>query len=191
MIASQGFRRAAFVGFLLVVPCVYAAEVSGVRVDDRLRVGDSDLVLNGAGLRTRFFVKVYVGALYASQKSTAPAALINSQAPRRMSLRMMRDLDADTLHGALQDGLNSNLAPAELAEIKPQAEQLAIIMKSIGKVREGDTIAIDFSVEGVGIGLNGEARGKVDGAAFARALLKVWLGDNPVDAALKKALLGD
>lgn len=191
MIASQGFRRAAFVGFLLVAPYLHAAEVSGVRIDDRLRIGDSDLVLNGAGLRTRFFVKVYVGALYASQKSAVPAALINSQAPRRMSLRMMRDLDADALHGALQDGLNSNLAPAELAEIKPQAEQLAIIMKSIGKVREGDTIAIDFSADGVSIGLNGEARGKVDGAAFARGLLKVWLGDNPVDAALKKALLGD
>jgi long-chain acyl-CoA synthetase len=38
--------------------------------------------------------------------------------------------------------------------------------------------------------LNSEARGKVANAAFARALLKVWLGDNPVDASLKKALLG-
>ena len=58
------------------------------------------------------------------------------------------------------------------------------------KVREGDTIAIDFSADGVAVELNGEARGKVAGAGFARALLKVWLGEKPVDASLKKALLG-
>jgi len=38
--------------------------------------------------------------------------------------------------------------------------------------------------------LNGEVQGKVGSVPFARALLKVWLGDNPVDASLKKALLG-
>ncbi len=80
--------------------------------------------------------------------------------------------------------------PAEMADMKVPAEQLAGIMKSIGKVREGDTIAIDFSAEGVALSLNGEARGKVAGANFAKALLKVWLGDKPADASLKKALLG-
>lgn len=94
------------------------------------------------------------------------------------------------MHEALEDGLNSNNTPAELAEIKSQSEQLAGIMKGIGKVREGDTVAIDFQADGIAVSLNGEARGKVGGANFARALLKVWLGDKPVDASLKKALLG-
>jgi hypothetical protein len=90
----------------------------------------------------------------------------------------------------MDEGLRNNHSPAELADMKPQADQLAGIMKGIGKAREGDTIAIDFSADGVTVGLNGETRGKVAGPGFAKALLKVWLGDKPADASLKKALLG-
>ena len=52
-------------------------------------------------------------------------------------------------------------------------------------------MVIDFSADGITVSLNGEGRGKVPGAAFARALLKVWLGDKPADAGLKKAMLGN
>ena len=190
MITSTSVRKAALIAALLAVPGLHAAEVAGVKVDDTIRVGSSDLVLNGAGLRSKLFIKVYVGALYVGQKSTTPTAIYDSPQPRRMVMRMMRDLDADTLSSALDDGLKSNHSPAELAELKPQADQLSGIMKGIGKAREGDTIGIDFSADGVAVSLNGEARGKVAGAGFAKALLKVWLGDKPVDASLKKALLG-
>lgn len=188
--ATTTICRAALVVALLAAPGLHAAEVAGVKVDDRVRVGNSDLVLNGAGLRSKVFIKVYVGALYVGQKATTPAAIYDSTQPRRMVMRMMRDLDADSLNSALDEGLKNNHTPAELAEMKPQADALAAIMKAIGKAREGDTITIDFSVDGVVVGLNGETRGKVAGAGFAKALLKVWLGDKPADASLKKALLG-
>jgi long-chain acyl-CoA synthetase len=184
-------RRSALVAALLAVPGLHAAEVAGVRVEEKLRVGGNELVLNGAGLRTRFFIKVYVGALYVGERASSPAAIIDSAAPRRISLRMLRDLDAESLHAALDEGLRNNLSPAELAELKVPAEQLAGIMKGIGKAKEGDTVSIDFSAEGVSVSLNGEGRGKVPGPAFARALLKVWLGEKPADAALKKAMLGN
>lgn len=190
MITSTSVRQAALIAALLAVPGLHAAEVAGVKVEDKIRVGSSDLVLNGAGLRSKLFIKIYVGALYVGQKSTTPAAIYDSPQPRRMVMRLMRDLDAETLSSALDDGLKSNLSPAELAETKTQADQLASIMKGIGKAREGDTISIDFSPDGVAVSLNGDMRGKVAGAGFAKALLKVWLGDKPADASLKKALLG-
>ena len=191
MITSTSVRTAALVAALLAAPGLHAAEVAGVKVADSVRVGGSELILNGAGLRSKLFIKVYVGALYVGQKAATPGAVYDSPAPRRMALRLLRDLDADSLQSALDDGLKNNHSPAELADMKPQADQLAAIMKAIGKAREGDTIAIDFSAEGVAVSLNGEARGKVAGAGFAKALLKVWLGDKPADAALKKALLGN
>ena len=190
MITSTCVRRAALLAALMTVPGLHAAEVAGVKVEDKLRVGSSELVLNGAGLRSKMFIKVYVGALYVGQKASTPAAIYDYAGPRRMVLRLLRDLDADSLHSALDEGLKNNHTPAEMAEMKVQAEQLAGIMKSIGKVREGDSIAIDFSAEGVVVSQNGEARGKVTGAGFAKALLKVWLGDKPADASLKKSLLG-
>jgi hypothetical protein len=190
MITSTSVRQAALIAALLAAPGLHAAEVAGVKVDDSLRIGGSELLLNGAGLRSKLFIKVYVGALYVGQKSTSPAAIFDSPQPRRMVMRLLRDVDAETLASAMDEGLKNNHSPAELADMKMQAEQLAGIMKAIGKAREGDTIAIDFSADGVAVSLNGETRGKVAGPGFAKALLKVWLGDKPADASLKKALLG-
>lgn len=190
MSASRGSRLAMLLAVWLAASAVQAAEVAGIRIDERVQVGGQELVLNGAGLRTRFFVKVYVGALYVDQKTTAPAAIYDSAAPRRMTMRMLREMGADTLYGALEEGLRNNLTSAEMAELKPQADKLGAIMKGIGTVKEGDGIAIDFGAAGIEVGLNGKPRGRVDGAAFGRALLKVWLGDQPADASLKKALLG-
>ncbi len=190
MITSTSVRRAALIAALMAAPGLHAAEVAGVRVADSVKVGNNELLLNGAGLRSKLFIKVYVGALYVGQKASTPAAIYDSAAPRRMVLRLLRDLDADSLHSALDEGLRNNHTPAELSDMQAQAEQLAGIMKAIGKVREGDTISIDFSSDGIVVSQNGEVRGKVAGAGFARALLKVWLGDKPADASLKKALLG-
>ena len=190
MITSTSVRRAALIAALVAVPGLHAAEVAGVRVADSIKVGNSELVLNGAGLRSKLFIKVYVGALYIGQKAATPAAIYGSATPRRMVLRLLRDLDADSLHSALDEGLRNNHTPAELSDMKAQADQLGGIMKAMGKVHEGDTVSIDFSAEGVVVSQNGEVRGKVAGANFAKALLKVWLGDKPADASLKKALLG-
>ncbi|PKO33086.1 MAG: hypothetical protein CVU34_15000 [Betaproteobacteria bacterium HGW-Betaproteobacteria-7] len=183
--------RALLLTLCLATGALQAAEVAGVKIDDTVKVGGSDLVLNGAGLRSKLFIKVYVGALYVGQKANTPAAIYASPAPRRMVMRMLRDMDAETLYGALDDGLRNNLTPAELAAMQGQAEQLGALMKGIGKVREGDAVAIDFTAEGLAVILNNQNRGTVAGAEFARALLRVWLGDKPADASLKKTLLGN
>lgn len=185
-----GIRAAALVAAFALSSGLHAAEVAGIQVEEKVQVGRKELALNGAGLRSKFFVKVYVGALYLGQKATSPAEVYAGAPPRRMVLRMLRNMDADSLHAALDEGLRNNLSPAEFAELKPRADQLGAIMKEIGAVKEGDSIAIDFTAHGVDVGLNGKARGKVDSAPLALALLKVWLGDNPADASLKKALLG-
>lgn len=190
MITSTSVWRAGLIATLMAVPGVHAAQVADVHVADSVKVGNSELVLNGAGLRSKLFIKVYVGALYVGQKATTPAAIYDSPAPRRMVLRLLRDLDAESLYAALDEGLRNNHTPTELQAMQAQISQLAEIMKAIGKVRDGDSVSIDFAGDGVSIAVNEAVRGRVAGSAFAKALLKVWLGDKPADAALKKALLG-
>lgn len=187
---SNTVRQAALIAALIAAPGLHAAEVAGVRIEDKVRVGGSELVLNGAGIRSKLFIKVYIGALYVGQKASTPAAIYESAAPRRMALRMLRDVDAESLHTALDEGLKANHTADELAGLKAASDQLAGLMKGIGKAREGDTITIDFMADGVAVGVNGDSRGKVASSLLAKALLKVWLGDKPADAALKKSLLG-
>ena len=179
-----------FLGCLFLAPLAHALEVAGVQVEEKIKLGGSDLVLNGAGLRTKVFFKVYVAALYVPQKSSSPAALMEPNAARRVSLTLLRGLDSDTLFGALKDSLTDNHSEAEMAALKPQIDQLAEIMKKIGSGKSGDVIDLDLSPDSVTVGFNKELKGKVTGAGFYKALLKIWLGENPVDASLKKALLG-
>ncbi|WP_313622673.1 chalcone isomerase family protein [Achromobacter sp.] len=167
------------------------AEVAGVRVPDHLSEGAHALVLNGAGLRTRFVVKVYVAALYVTTKSHDAAALIDSNELRRMRLQLLRDVDSNSLDKALQDGLRDNTSSQELAALNEPARRLSALMAEIGAAREGDVIDLDFDARGVAIVSNGKPQGRIDNPAFARALLRVWLGDSPAQASLKKALLGN
>jgi long-chain acyl-CoA synthetase len=190
MKTSHGVRLAVLLATWLAAAAPQAAEVAGIKIDDKAQAGGQELVLNGAGLRSKFFIKVYVGALYVAQKTNSPAAIMDNSSPRRMVLRMLREMDADSLYGALDEGLRNNLTAAELTELKPQIDQLGTLMKGIGTVKEGDGIAIDFGATGIEVSLNGKSRGKVEGATFGKALLKVWLGEQPADASLKKALLG-
>jgi long-chain acyl-CoA synthetase len=168
---------------------VPAAEVAGVKVQETASVGGKDLVLNGAGVRTRLVFKVYVAALYLPAKAAdLPAAL--AQSPRRVQLTMLRNVGADDLVKALVDGMNANNPPQDMAAVKPQTDQLVTVMKSIGEAREGDVVTLDFVDGETRVGHNGKGIGAIVGAPFNDALMKIWLGDKPVQDDLKKAMLG-
>ena len=167
-----------------------AAEVGGVKLDDKLSVGGQDLVLNGAGIRTRAIFKVYVGSLYLPAKATTLAAVLD-KGPRRIQLNLLRTLSADQLIEALTDGMKENSTPAELAAIKPQTDQMVATMKAFNEVKEKDVVTLDFVDGATKIGLNGAAKSSIAGDAFNKALTRIWLGEQPVQADLKRAMLGN
>ena len=166
-----------------------AAEVGGVKLDDKVSMGAQELVLNGAGVRTRVVFKVYVASLYLPQKAADLAGVL-SKSPRRIQLNILRTLSGDQLVDALNEGLAENNTVAELAAVRPQVEALATIMKSFKELKEKDVVTLDLVDGATRIGLNGEAKGSIGGDTFNQALTKVWLGDKPVQADLKKSLLG-
>jgi long-chain acyl-CoA synthetase len=152
-------------------------------------VGGQDLVLNGAGIRTRAVFKVYVGSLYLPAKATDLAAVL-AKGPRRIQMNLLRDLAADQLVDALNDGMKDNSTAAEMAALKAQQDQLTSIMKAFGEAKEGSVVTLDFVDGATLVGFNGAVKGTIPGESFNRALTKIWLGDKPVQADLKKAMLG-
>jgi long-chain acyl-CoA synthetase len=189
MVGGASFAKLAGMLVGMFAAVALAAEVGGVRLDDKVSMGSQELVLNGAGVRTRVVFKVYVASLYLPQKATELSAVL-AKSPRRIQLNLLRTLSADQLVEALNEGLAENNTAAELAAVKSQVEALATIMKSFKEVKEKDVITLDFVDGATRIGLNGEAKGNIGGDAFNQALTKVWLGERPVQADLKKSLLG-
>ncbi len=167
-------------------------EVEGQKFEPSVQVGGQTLNLNGVGLRRRAVFKVYVAGLYVPAKSTNAATLINDKGARRVSLRMLRDVDAGSFIDSFNDGLKNNLSAAQLAGLKQQTDALTATLKSIGEAKKGDTINFDYTPEGgTRISVNGQPRGDpIPGAEFFSAVLRVWLGEKPADEALKKGMLG-
>lgn len=167
-------------------------EVEGVKLDATAQVGNTALQLNGAGLRVKVFFKVYVAGLYVPQKANNVAQLLAQKGPRRITLTMLRNVDAESFTKALNDGLRDNHTEAQLAAMKPQIDALNASLKAAGEAKKGDVIQLDFAPDsGTRVTVNGQVRGSaIAGEDFFTALMRIWLGDKPVDGNLKKGLLG-
>ena len=167
-----------------------ALEYKGIKVDETAKVRGSALVLNGVGLRQKMVFKVYVGALYLAQKQTTADAVLNDSGSKRISMHFMRELESDALLKGMNEGFTDNNSASEMVAIEPQMKQFRDMMTSAKEVKKGDLIVLDLTPAGTQVSINGKSLGTIEGAAFNQALLKVWLGAKPVDAALKKAMLG-
>jgi hypothetical protein len=176
--------------FFALIFNAYALEVKGVKVDETTQVGGNTLVLNGAGVRTKLMFKVYVAGLYLTQKHTNADAVISDTGNKRVSMHFLRELSAEKLLHAMDEGFTANNSAAEMAAIEPQMKLFRQLMTTVKEVKEGDVILLDYTQANTQVSLSGKALGNIEGEAFNHALLRVWLGGNPIDEALKKAMLG-
>jgi hypothetical protein len=180
--------------FVSALTAAQAAEIAGVKLNDRLRLapGGPELVLNGAGIRTRAIFKVYVAGLYLQEKRGTTGEVLALAGPKRVAMTMLRDLGAQQLSEALAEGIRNNSTAAEQEALKARIEELLAIMNALGEAKKGDAILLDFLPDsGTRVVVNGQPRGKsIAGDDFYRALLRIWLGDKPVDGDLKKGMLG-
>jgi len=188
-------KRLAVMGLVLWASLAGAADVQSVKLPDRVRFAEngSELIINGAGVRKRVFVSVYVGALYLPRKTPSAEAILSADAsPRRLALHILRDeITAEQLLGSFREGFEANNPPADLAAVSTGLRQLDAIFSAARVVKRGDLILFDYLPEsGPKVTLGNEVRGTIPGAEFNRALMKIWLGAKPVDPELKKALLG-
>jgi Chalcone isomerase-like len=169
-----------------------ALELAGVKVDDSAKVGNATLRLNGAGIRTKFFFKVYVGALYLNEKTHDAGKVLDESGAKRVAMIMLRGLSSKRLLKAFNEGMDANNSPAELAALDARIRDFSDIFRTTDEVKEGDLITLDYLPgEGTRVSINGTEKGRVTGAKFFRALLRVWLGDHPVDGDLKEGMLGE
>ena len=168
-------------------------EREGVKFEPTAQVGGTALQLNGAGVRTRAIFKVYAAGLYVPQKSDSAAALISQKGPRRLSLTMLRNVDADSFAGPLNEGLQKNHTEAQVAAFKPQIDAMNAALKAIDEAKKGDVLHFEYLPDsGTRITVNGQQKGaNIPGEDFFAAMLRIWLGDKPADADLKKGLLGN
>jgi len=174
---------------------IAATEIEGVKFDERVYIaqGLPELNLNGVGVRRKLIVaKVYVAALYLQQKKTSADAILDDAGPKRVAMHVMQaEITAGELIAMLYDGLAANNPAPELGPLEKRIRDLAGMIQQVGKINQGEVILLDY-LPGIGtrVTINRVPRITIPGQDFNRALLRIWLGDRPVDGRLKNALLG-
>lgn len=172
----------------LVVPC-QARQVAGVDLPGQVTIDGQSLVLNGAGVRSKFFFDIYVGALYLPQRATTSIAVFEQQGPWQVSMHFLYDeVSAEKLVDGWNDGFESNTGEAERGAMAAQIKAFNSLSKT---VHRGDVLVIQhLPGRGTRVVLNNIEQGIIPGDGFSRAMLKIWLGEVPADESLKDAMLG-
>ena len=171
---------------LTLVSAAFAKEIGGVGMPDTLTAGKDQLMLNGAGLRKKFIVKVYAGGLYLLQKSNDAAKIIAADEPMAIRMHFIHDsVSADKLIAAWNEGF----AKTNSASVKTQIDRFNAFFKQDAK--KGDVYDLVYIPgQGVNFSINGKMIGTVEGLEFKKALFGIWLSDPPADKDLKAGMLG-
>jgi hypothetical protein len=180
--------------FLLLSLCLttsYAVEVAGVELQEKIVMPgvDAPLELNGAGIRKKFFFKIYLASLYLMQKQADPMRIVETDQARRIQMDMLYSkVDKEKFIEGWNEGFAANTSAEELASLRQRLNAFNAMFETLV---EGDRVVMDYLPgEGTRVIIKGEEKGVIPGLDFNQALLKVWLGDSPVTGSLKQDLLG-
>ena len=163
-----------------------AGELAGVTMPDTATVGGQELVLNGMGLREKYFIDVYVGGLYLPSRVKTPSEAIQPDVPKRLVMHFVySEVDKAKLTGAFDEGLEKQ---ADAAANRAAFDTLNGWMET---VHSGDVIELEYVPgKGTKVTVKGQEKGTIEGVGFMRALWTVYLGDHPPTEKLKRGMMG-
>lgn len=192
MKTASFLRAASLIAALAATPAFAAIDVAGVKFEDTAKLGDQTLVLNGAGLRTKVIVKVYAAGLYLPRKDATATGVLSQPGPKSVHAVMLRDLSGEDFADAMIKGFKANNSAADVAKFQSRLDELRALMLQVGSAKKGSKLELNY-IPGTGtrVLFNGEQKGRdIAGEDFYQAVLRIWLGSDPVDDSLKDGLLG-
>lgn len=173
-----------------------AVDVAGVSYQASTQAGTRSLQLNGAGVRVQANDSLYTAGLYLEKKASTAQDVLASEGVKRLRVVMLRDISARKLSDLLTEGLMANANDDDLSVLMPEIFKVGVMLSEQGKLLTGDTFQIDSDpTYGTTISILGKGRGMPVQQTFMRpelfkVMMGIWLGQRPVDAGLKNALLG-
>lgn len=161
-------------------------------VPSTLSYEDSELILNGSGIRKKYFMDVYVCGLYLPEKNKNADEIIHSDGPLAVRLHIISKLiTRDNMERVVREGFVRS-TDGKTANIQSQIDELMANFQKT-PVNVGDTYDMWYIP---GKGLQGYKNEKpwgpiiVCGPEYRSALIGIWLSDDPIDPDLKTKMLG-
>ncbi|MBK7149149.1 MAG: chalcone isomerase family protein [Bacteroidetes bacterium] len=185
-------KKATQVLLLLLVAVSTFAQVTlnDVTLPARIKKDNTELILNGGGIRKKFVFKVYVAGLYLPAKSKNAADICGADKATGIRLVITSSvINSDNMSESINEGFGKSLNGNTTA-LRPKIDAFINTFKK-EVIKEGDVFEVIYVPgEGVKSYKNEKYISTVAGLDFKKALFGIWLSENPVDADLKTSLLG-
>jgi hypothetical protein len=175
---------------LTVHTTVAQTEVGSVTLPNTVNFGGEDLLLNGAGIRKKAFVlKLYSAGLYLKNKSSNANTIINADETMAIKLVVTSSfVSSEAMSDAVREGFDAS-TNGNTFTLSTEIDKFITFFSE--EIVEDNTFDITYQ-KGTGVVAykNGKELGTIQGMAFKKALFGIWLGSDPADSKLKKAMLG-
>src|ERR1019366_9544760 len=146
-------------------------KVNGVLLSPKIAPAKTELILNGGGVRTRFYMKIYVAGLYLQQKSKNPKEIIEADKPMAVRLHIISTLmTSENMSRAIREGFEKS-TKGNIAPLKKEIDECCAAFQS-EPVKVGDMFEI-YYIPGKGVHCNKNGKDfKIDilGLPFKKAL---------------------
>jgi hypothetical protein len=164
-----------------------AVDVFGVKLEPSVSVNSQQLKLNGYGIRKKFFVKVYIGSLYASKPISSAASALSDNSDKLIRMNFLHSkVEKEKIIEVFSEGFVNN--SPDLVDSQELKKFLALFTADFIR---GDVVDLILKAAGsVSVSHNGKPLGTVASTKLARGVLAIYLGNKPADEALKKGMLG-
>lgn len=171
-------------------PLLTAREVGDAEIPETLEKANYSFVLNGAGIRSKFFMDIYVSALYLQEKSQDAEKILRDNSPMALRLHIVSGLvDSEKLKDAINDGFEASTG-GNIAPVESQINEFMALMESEETVKGDYYDFVYVPEEGMKIYKNDSYKKDIKGLSFKRAFFGIWLGNDPADDDLKEEMLG-
>lgn len=172
----------------LMIQPASALEVAGVKLADSVEIGGEQLQLNGYGIRKKFFFKVYLGSLYTATKASSTTQVLENTGGKLIRLNFLYSkLEKAKMVGGFVKGIEAN-SPELLSD--PGVKQFSGWFDA--DFVEGDQIDFEITADNLVTARHNKRQlGLIKSANLARAILLIYLGREPIDAEMKKGMLGE
>jgi hypothetical protein len=166
-----------------------AVTIGGVDVPETYSVMGTDLKLNGAGTRSKWFINLYVGGLYLPDAVSNGQAVIDADEPQAITLHITSGMiTSDRMTEATLEGFEAS-TDGNMAPVQNEIDQFMNVFKE--EIKEGDVFDLVYvPAEGVKVLKNGELKDTVGDLTFKKALYGIWLSKKPAQKDLKEEMLG-
>ncbi len=167
-----------------------AKKLSGIVLPNSLSASGEKLILNGAGVRSKFFIDIYPCGLYLKAKSGDAKKIIDADEVMAIRMHIVSGLvTSDKMQRSIDEGFEKSTR-GKTGPIKSRKDKMIKIFQD--GINKNDVYDLTYQPgKGTSISKNGKVKVTLRGLDFKKALFGIWLSDNPISSSLKKKMLGN